>query len=319
MTHRHREVLDTFITSLFHYFMDFVNIGTVFSLGQLSNHLRVEAKGYLDCLLHTTMRPWIAETIEFRQLMMKVGAVISGSVALGAVLYPSFHSDKMDLYVGYGRGREDIIRHLISREQYAITATHMVAYGPSPSLYTIPGYYQTPRHVRCVTTLTRATISNRNPFVRIINIVESNSYSPLTPIFAFNATWMMNYLTATGLYVAYPKLTLRRQGIWCRTMDHSAADWAWRMISSRIGFKELNQRHLRASRCGAACPGLTRTSEDRWWMAFSTDDQHARRNWMRTWIRDCAGDCWDVQCRRFNLDIYKARYMGVSIDHRVVD
>lgn len=311
-TEHHRANVDTFVNSLLQYFFDFIPIGSIIKIGQLSKPLRIQTEAYVGCLLTKTIRPWIESPPDFRHLMLKYRAVVSGSVALGVVLHPSFHSKDMDVYVGKGNGKSALIQYLTTIEGYAVTSEYILDRTPYPGLVTIAGYDQAPRHTQSITMLTHPSRLDGLHFPRLIKIVESNTLCAITPIFDFNATWMMNYITGDGIHVAYPNQTFRRSGVWCRTTDHTTGDWAWRIVSRHLRISELNWRHLREEGCGSLCPGVTRTSTDKWWMHYSVTGMEEGPTCVQTWVRRWAGHCWDVHCPRFNLDIFKARRLGVS-------
>ncbi|KAG6849243.1 hypothetical protein H0H93_010125 [Arthromyces matolae] len=123
---------------------------------------------------------------EFLDVLHETGAVISGSSALSVINPSTFQPGDLDLYVSW-----EYTQVLLDR----LTNTYQMTIIPRPS---VPKYEEHPGPISAVYTLQHG--------VHKVDIIESRNYA-MMPIFSFHSTAVMNCITSTSLFCAYPHLT----------------------------------------------------------------------------------------------------------------
>lgn len=131
---------------------------------------------------------------DFAHILHMHCAIVSGSFALHIFDRSGAWSPKdLDLYVPFHR-----VNHIVNR----LRAHGYIPVGPPHKGNSRITYRHT---IASVTKLT-----NGNHF---INIVESSTHSSISPVFQFHLTVVMNYISSSRFFSAYPTLTTQRQSM----------------------------------------------------------------------------------------------------------
>ncbi|KAG6907171.1 hypothetical protein DXG01_010257 [Tephrocybe rancida] len=128
------------------------------------------------------------DTRRVLEILESTGSVISGSTVL-AILNPwTFKPGDLDVYVPRSAGTEVRVRF---QTTYAVQIV--------PQVNDRFPLYGDLADIHDVITLRSESIS--------INLIVSRTDNPLLPIFNFHSTVVMNFLSSTDLFCAYPDLT----------------------------------------------------------------------------------------------------------------
>jgi hypothetical protein len=123
--------------------------------------------------------------------MHLTSSLISGSAALLVLLPAQCVPGDLDLYIPWNKTTQTL--ELISEIlDYEFT-------GP-PDEIKVNYNFQSIHHIYWLYS---------KKFEHKINVIVSKTNNTLTPIFEFDSTHPMNFMTAYGLACAYPKLTLQ--------------------------------------------------------------------------------------------------------------
>ncbi|KAI5996714.1 hypothetical protein EDD15DRAFT_2113722, partial [Pisolithus albus] len=117
--------------------------------------------------------------------------VISGSCALHLLLpkvQNCWKPQDLDLYIS----RTSIHRllHNLQTHHYDVTAVKRDLFDPYPN-----------SHIHSIITLHHNSTK--------IDVIISKTPSPISPIFQFHSTALINFVTSSSIFCAYPQLTLR--------------------------------------------------------------------------------------------------------------
>lgn len=120
------------------------------------------------------------------QLLHGTSSIISGSAALLALLPWSFEPNDLDIFVPNCKS-EFVIQHIQDIFGFRLTHTSLTPYRTNPEIAAIHWFEKD----------------------RIkINVITSTTDNALEPLFHFHSTALMNFISSTGIYCAYPTLTL---------------------------------------------------------------------------------------------------------------
>ncbi|EIW51493.1 uncharacterized protein TRAVEDRAFT_54531 [Trametes versicolor FP-101664 SS1] len=170
-------------------------IETVFDHLHVETLLRMRATGavadeYISTYLHRKLVGFLRHYVEnphhFLDELETCCSVICGSAALAILFRHPWKACDLDVYIP----RDfvwHVIAYLVNVEQYT------VEFLGDPD-YTAYG------DIRSVARMSRAD-------GRRVNVIQSESNSPLLPIASFWNTAVMNYITPTNFCIAYPLLT----------------------------------------------------------------------------------------------------------------
>lgn len=192
--------------------------------------------------------------------MRQEKAVISGSVALEFALAADWTSNTLKICVPRRKG-DALIKFLVSREEYHTMEDVSCGADESPIINGYPDHasYKT-LGVRSVTWLAKHGSS-----FRYIDVVESRDHHSTTPIFRFNATWAMNWITADSIRITYPLLTLNLTGVILR-FSHKNSDFvrSWLNKYEARGFAGFKTGvwAREGQPCGATCRTIVRHTSD---------------------------------------------------------
>ncbi|KAJ7768501.1 hypothetical protein B0H16DRAFT_1308003 [Mycena metata] len=121
-------------------------------------------------------------------LLRTTRSIVSGSAALLMVSDLEFEPGDLDIYSP------------LSQEESVMTiAEHRLGFLPTSSRTSV--FYRSNDAILKVHRLVKSRKS--------MNVVVVNSENPAAAVFHFHSTVVMNYLSAFGLYCAYPSLTLK--------------------------------------------------------------------------------------------------------------
>lgn len=129
-------------------------------------------------------------------VMETADAVVSGSAALAMIIPNTFVPADLDIYVPYSNEGlvSDHLTSVLGYQEEERTSR------PHPDMVSYPG-----RIIAHVSLFRNGLVS-----VHVVSIVGNNA---VLPLFQFHSTIVMNFISSHGLYSAYPRLTLARQGL----------------------------------------------------------------------------------------------------------
>ncbi|EIW80030.1 hypothetical protein CONPUDRAFT_155405 [Coniophora puteana RWD-64-598 SS2] len=183
--------------------------------------LRHTGHEYLRHRVLAAISPYVGNARRFLLRMENVDGVISGSVALN-LLFPQtatqFTSKDLDVYVP--ASAEYALDAFLRNAGYKEVGMNMgTSYDiPSGAIGTVHSYINTIKK-------------------RLVDVVVAKGEDARVPVLYFHSTPVMNYVTATALFSAYPHMTLARQGLFnphtrrrnglptCRTYDAIIKYW----------------------------------------------------------------------------------------------
>ncbi|KAJ2918883.1 hypothetical protein MD484_g1555, partial [Candolleomyces efflorescens] len=134
--------------------------------------------------------------------MKELPAYISGSFPL-SITHPTVQANDLDLYVN--RYKVDALVEFLVGEGYGTPSTLGKDKSGRSTTYKEDGGQASGEKTNCVLTMEHAKGGR-------INIVATEA-SPIQVIPLFHSTIVMNYITAHGFVMLYPKLTLRNIGM----------------------------------------------------------------------------------------------------------
>lgn len=149
------------------------------------------------------LRKYFTNTASWLSLMRRFGAVVSGSEALDFALHgttqPAIHAHDLDVYVNAVYALAVVV-HLRDFEGYRVVIDRGVWNGRI-----VDDFYG---GVVSVTTLIHRV---RKTKVQVVCVAELSAPHQVA---LFWTTLVMNFLTADGLTMAYPSLTVEGYGTW---------------------------------------------------------------------------------------------------------
>ncbi|EAU85057.2 hypothetical protein CC1G_04153 [Coprinopsis cinerea okayama7 len=141
---------------------------------------------------------------DFRACMMTHGAVVSGSAAL-AVILPrpsSFVPNDIDIYVN-SSGLSGLLKYILTRTPYTKETVLTRARGPDVAYSVLVG-----GTAMLTVRLLEDPLSGRS-----LNVVEASTRSPLSVVWGFHSTLVMNVVLHSGVGSAYPRHALEGVGV----------------------------------------------------------------------------------------------------------
>lgn len=312
MRHKCQRGFHWILVNLLHDFLDNADISIVQKVGQLSKTLQAAVRTYTLCRVHVALSPWIAYPIEFRNVLRRTRSVISGSIVLEVTMRDEWLANDLDVYVPRGVPGWELMAHLIGYEGYIVDSV-IESYTQMPEGGLCGKILDTVAGMTSITKLVKRRIGGR---LRRIDIIESRDGHALTPVMQFDATWSMNWITADSIIIAYPNLTLRRQGMYKRRKsmaDHIHLP-AWKAIYIKErGFTTFHMSTGRADLpCRELCRPLLRVSTDGYCMTVPfgnmTDrNTYPRRVWGLRGISPTSS-CGHQACPNFGLTSWDVNY-----------
>ncbi|KAI9064620.1 hypothetical protein FKP32DRAFT_1569389 [Trametes sanguinea] len=143
---------------------------------------------YFGRRLRRFLSLFLADPDAFLSEMDATGAVLSGSFTLPVLLRHDWMPGDLDIYAPVGTWAR-VVAYLVNSEDYTVDVPSI----SSPA-------YGSYSHIRAVARLSR-------PDGQRIDVVQSHSMSPLTPIAHFWMSAVMNYITPTHFCIAYRDMT----------------------------------------------------------------------------------------------------------------
>lgn len=299
-TDHHGNAATLFFTRLLSPFLDYLDIGTVQLVGAVNRHLRYEVKRYIESRYHRTIRPWIKNPRAFRNEMRYSGSLIAGSVVIDMILREPWAPDDLNIYVPRHQAAR-LVSYLMHQEGYeADTFLRAEQSG-------IPSHELSNSSVHSVTRLIKR--SNNETIARI-DITEAKDNYAFSPVLQSTSTWAYNWMTADGLTIAYPTLTLKKFGVSRKRHplpgQRPTTQWKQKYVDAR-GFTSVTQRQWRGDRpCGSTCRAKIRSTEDSSCLTIlfgSNGDRSAYP--LRVWAIKGLGSTLACQCSNIRCPFYR--------------
>ncbi|KAF6741368.1 hypothetical protein DFP72DRAFT_1084375 [Ephemerocybe angulata] len=131
-------------------------------------------------------------------ILDRSNTVISGSIALELVHPTGLTPRNLDL-VCPNREADDVCTFLMTKN-----------YNPIPDVPLYPLIIDDVPGRNCIESVRRLRHSEKGS---IIHIIVSTSSSPLATVFSTHSTFVMNFVSANGIYSCYPSMTERNIGV----------------------------------------------------------------------------------------------------------
>ncbi|KAG6809389.1 hypothetical protein H0H92_000444 [Tricholoma furcatifolium] len=175
-----------------------MDLGRLMALGATSKSFRELIRRHVEQNVHKLLRSLDLAPKSFLQLLRDTGSVITGSIALLAIHPGAFTPGDIDIAVGLPD--MDALLGGLQRRFGMVIEPVGQKLPPPESHIDAASSYESP-DVHKVFTL---NYGGR----RKANVIVSTSLSPMQPIFRFHSTIVMNCITHTSIFCAYPTLTL---------------------------------------------------------------------------------------------------------------
>jgi hypothetical protein len=181
------------------YTLNCMDLAQLMAFSGTSKLFRRIVKAFINRFVHQTIRPFFNDSTLFLNLLHHTRSVLSGSLALSLLFPCNSHST-------WKCGDADI---LVPREHKSAVITFLkAAFG-----YEVIHMF--------ASDLTHNPDSRIHEVVRMlykdkdkqVDIIISDSDSSILPIWRFHSTIVMNFVSADGIYCAFPSHTLRYRGI----------------------------------------------------------------------------------------------------------
>ncbi|KAI0039441.1 hypothetical protein FA95DRAFT_1504173 [Auriscalpium vulgare] len=221
---------------------------------------------YLKVEYSRDLRTYVDRPLQFREVLRSTRSVISGSFVVRFVMRRTEQGDMrvgdLDIYCPLSSA-SGVITYLEEDERYGpgINITH----DPDDELeeaYPISA-------ISCVTRLYRESTQSR------IDVITSDTNSPLLPIRHFWCTLVTNYMSADGICLTHPKLTLDARGcIAPAQLGDVAIEHAvekYRARGFRIGTFVDNDATHQGGETTGYCPQRLRNFNDSLSLTFKFD------------------------------------------------
>jgi hypothetical protein len=181
------------------YTLNCMDLAQLMAFSGTSKSFRKIVTAFINRLVHRTIRPFFDNPTLFLNLLRHTRSVLSGSLAL-FLLFPC------NLHSTWKCGDADI---LVPREHKSAVITFLkAAFG-----YEVIHMF--------ASDLTHNPDSRIQEVVRMlckdkdkqVDVIISDSDSSILPIWRFHSTIVMNFISADGIYCAFPSHTLHHHGI----------------------------------------------------------------------------------------------------------
>jgi hypothetical protein len=274
------------------------------SLLQVCHSTRLWQRSVLLSMVLRLLGRHFSNPRKMRNMMRRIGAIISGSSALWLVDSDraSWEPGDLDIYVP--RNMAQTMIDFLLQEGYQLAS---IPDGEHPG-----GPYIDLGHLASVTKLIKGDCR--------IDLMESLSQSSVLPITLFHNTIVMNYMTADSISMMYPKLTFQRKGVRANPDRRSTSKWQLK-YSSR-GFYVFFETRLYPPFQHSICKHLPRKTGDKFCLLLNfgdTGDQLGRDELFAEWkfVSDCQleskhGNCTPGQC--IIAHYYRNRVDAVGIE-----
>ena len=180
-----------FAIELINWIWQFLPFCDLIAYGNTSGVNRVHVQDFLRRSTNDEIRPFFDHPQALQNMLWQTHSLVSGSVALAALLPPRLRTwdpQDMDIYT--------------TKRSFSKVLTHVLAGG-----YTIIGERTAnPKYPGNTSIAQVVNLSNRKG--RHLDIIVGNTKSALTLIFEYYGSHVVNCITGRGLYSAYPYHTL---------------------------------------------------------------------------------------------------------------
>jgi hypothetical protein len=205
---------------------------------------------------------------KLRDIMRRIGAVISGSLVLWLIdsRRDSWEPGDLDFYVP--RNTTQTMIDFLLQEGYQVV--------PAPEGETHGGPYIRLGHLASVTKLVKGDLK--------IDLLESLSQSSVVPVTLFHSTAVMNYITADSISMLYPKLTFSRMAVRCNPDRRSVTSWERKYF--RRSFHLFSSDKVYSTFHDVLCKQLARKTGDDLCLFFNfgdTDDKSGKDELSAEW------------------------------------
>ncbi|KIJ31918.1 hypothetical protein M422DRAFT_53146 [Sphaerobolus stellatus SS14] len=229
---------------------------TLVKIAPLHPNFSTYVKVHMRRRFEATLGKYLSDPAGFGDVMRTHGAVVSGSSALNIMLGTSSWSSKdLDIYVR--KGETVSITTFLLRDGYTCHCPRFRE--PLQLLEPLVGYLSMleDQHVRRILQFRKQT---SNGTVLTIDIIESNTFSAISPITEFHCTAVMNYISGDAILCMYPILT--GQGVAIMQDRHAKDRDTWIEKYTSRGFRVMESVAELRRPCGSACPTAVRTLGD---------------------------------------------------------
>ncbi|TDL19343.1 hypothetical protein BD410DRAFT_842079 [Rickenella mellea] len=190
-----------------------LNLPELHRLSVTSRAFYVAVRNHLNLRFRLLLKEYVSDVSEFRCLMWNSEVVISGSRALQFVMpTPSpawtIQPADLDLYAPLDQ-EDEILAQLLDEEGYRLDRwLDNLSIPPFPNkIHDEHTMYNMSQDIARIITVSHPKRQ------KSIDIIVSDSSSPLTAIFAFHSTPVMNWISAYSVTVAYPLMTFNGRGL----------------------------------------------------------------------------------------------------------
>lgn len=170
--------------------MEHLSLPDLEMLGATNSFFRTLVQQHAQHRTTKLFRFFEIDPISMLDVLNLTGSVVSGSAALVVVNPWSFTPNDMDIYAPPTRSAL-LIELMATRFGYIVDAIAV-------------GYPQF-SGISAIHTLKKG--------VHSVQVMVTSSENPLTAVFHFHSTTVMNFISAHGIYCAYPILTSQRRGL----------------------------------------------------------------------------------------------------------
>lgn len=187
---------------------DHLSLVDLLRYGATNHMLRDDVHNALRDTVHELLGHFCDDPVDFLANMLHNNAIISGSVALYALSFVHFSSagrsakgwfpNDMDIYVPLTQHPHDspppIIAYLGQSHGYSLRLKldHLDLQYPNSEIFEIYHLFKDDKK---------------------IDVIVSITQSAIRPLFRFHGSCVMNCITGSGIFSAYPKLTCNSRGL----------------------------------------------------------------------------------------------------------
>lgn len=183
------DYLSSNILDMQYYILEFLDNKSLIMLSKTCCTQRLNVAHHVKGVAYRVIGTFGIDARSFRRVMRTTNSVISGSAALLMLSPGAFVPHDLDLYVPRDKAERTIA--LIEE----ISDYRLILIKPTKGEYNIKNIH-------------RVFYLHSRKYNRQINIIVSQTNNALNPIFSFDGTHPMNFMSAHGITCAYPSLTL---------------------------------------------------------------------------------------------------------------
>lgn len=177
---------------LWHTVFRFLNLAEVLCFSGTCRCYATISQRYIQYRRALLLKPFFANPNVAYSLLDACQTVLSGSCALHLLLPEAqtcWRPQDLDFYVSHTSVHS--LLHNLKTHEYEISAVKTDLFDPYPN-----------SHIHSVITLHHHSSK--------IDVIVSTNSSPVSPIFQFHSTALINFITSTSIFCAYPQLTLQQ-------------------------------------------------------------------------------------------------------------